>query len=446
MYKKLLSTLPILFYINMVCAQTDTTGLLALAQQSVKAQLWDDAIGHTTKILDIDPKNWEVLVLRAYAYLYKDEKEKCMGDIREASDYTPFGPAKTFWGFGALCLQSGFFEESIQFIDESIMLDSTDHEPMMGKGMAYMELNNPEQAVVWLEKAIQTNQLANQYESTLAEAYHKLGNDDAANNHFKNHLANYPEDIESATTYLEFLIDQGKQLDAFVVADNIIKKGAEDGSIYYIRGDLGMKLNKGEPCSDLRKATELGAFTQFSDLDYYCAPLDKTIPIKAGSKLRFQITQGDDYKNFDVALKIFSTSEISFDWSIGEGLMNGQTKMTSNALKKGASLLNYFKPNEHYQLTDKTCVWVSQEVFNVAKSKKSIRIDTGKGVFLFDFKKSPKDATCLYLLKGEKRKAPILVGMNEEKGYIINILNDPKNPLIVSMILDFDVVLELVDN
>jgi hypothetical protein len=74
-------------------------------------------------------------------------------------------------------------------------------------------------------------------------------------------------------------------------------------------------------------------------------------------------------------------TDFEFDWSMTSGDdMNGHIKITKEAMKAALAQNNYFGPRlKNATLTDKTTVWVSQDVFTKLKKTGAAIMDVGNG-------------------------------------------------------------------
>jgi len=132
--------------------------------------------------------------------------------------------------------------------------------------------------------------------------------------------------------------------------------------------------------------------------------------------------------------------------------MNGHIKITAGAMKSAIGQNNYFGPRlKNATLTDKTTIWVSQDIFTQLSKKGSAKMDVGNGPEVFTTvtdkdgdaeKESFKDAI---KVKGSEKTVTTLHVKNSDGSRQLWILNNPQNPLIVKMDLGWTIVLKSVE-
>ena len=120
--------------------------------------------------------------------------------------------------------------------------------------------------------------------------------------------------------------------------------------------------------------------------------------------------------------------------------------MTKAALDTAHELLNNFEDGEDYQLAKRTSVWVSRAVFDeIIKNGSTVLNADGKWrtfkLVPFDKDESYYYGSITYNDELEKRLQLLHLMSDDDKHYEIWINNDRDNPMIIKMILDFEVVL-----
>ncbi len=147
------------------------------------------------------------------------------------------------------------------------------------------------------------------------------------------------------------------------------------------------------------------------------------------------------------------TSDFEFDWSMTTGTdMNGHIKITRDAMKSAAAQNNYFGPRlKNATLTDKTTIWISQQVFTELTKKGNAIMDVGNGPEVFTAvmdkngdaeKESFKD---IIQVKGSEKTVTTIHVKNREGSRQLWILNNAQNPLIIKMDLGWTIVLKSVE-
>jgi hypothetical protein len=146
------------------------------------------------------------------------------------------------------------------------------------------------------------------------------------------------------------------------------------------------------------------------------------------------------------------TTDFEFDWAMTTGdNLNGHIKITAAAMKSATGQNNYFGPRlKNATLTDKTTIWVSQDVFTQLNKKGSAKMDVGNGEETFTvvgWKTDNEDKAAFndnVIIKGNDKTLVTLHIKNDDGSRQLWILNNAQNPLIVKMDLGWTIVLKSV--
>ena len=168
----------------------------------------------------------------------------------------------------------------------------------------------------------------------------------------------------------------------------------------------------------------------------------------------WEVNNNGDVYNFIVSNpKGNTTADFEFDWAMTTGTdMNGHIKITKDAMKSAAAQNNYFGPRlKNATLTDKTTVWVSQQVFTELIKKGNTQMDVGNGLEIFTVvtdkdgdaeKESFKDAI---IVKGSDKTLTTIHVKNADGSRQLWILYNLQNPVIVKMDLGWSITLKTVE-
>ena len=146
------------------------------------------------------------------------------------------------------------------------------------------------------------------------------------------------------------------------------------------------------------------------------------------------------------------TTDFEFDWAMTTGdNLNGHIKITAAAMKSAIGQNNYFGPRlKNATLSDKTTIWVSQDVFALLSKKGSAKMDVGNGEETFtvaEWKTGNEDKAAFndnVIVKGNDKTLVTLHVKNDDGSRQLWILNNAQNPLIVKMDLGWTIVLKSV--
>jgi hypothetical protein len=183
-----------------------------------------------------------------------------------------------------------------------------------------------------------------------------------------------------------------------------------------------------------------------------CAQTSKPFAIADFKTATWEVNNDGNVYPFIVSNPKGSTvTDFEFDWSMGND-NNGHIKITAAAMKSAIGQNNYFGPRlKNAVLTDKTTVWVSQDVFTQLNKKGTAQMDVGNGPETFTVvnnkdgdaeKESFKD---VIKVKGSEKTVTTLHVKNSDGSRQLWILTNAQNPVIIKMDLGWTIVLKSVE-
>ncbi|MBS3742620.1 MAG: hypothetical protein KGY74_10910, partial [Candidatus Cloacimonetes bacterium] len=190
------------------------------------------------------------------------------------------------------------------------------------------------------------------------------------------------------------------------------------------------------------------------DLDY-----DSTMVVKLesysfsiGTLYAYHINAENSEREFDfefaVKVKEKSPEKLSYKWLISRVYEKGEVSMDSTALQHADELLNHFYGKDKEELTERTAVWVSKDVYNGLKNGEAVMLDAGngkckftnKGIETYRFVSNDVNVEVdVIRAESQKKKVETEDGKKPEQ---LLILDNSHNPLIVAMYLDWDIELK----
>jgi hypothetical protein len=192
---------------------------------------------------------------------------------------------------------------------------------------------------------------------------------------------------------------------------------------------------------------------KFSEYDYFlkkynCAQVMADVtPTMQRTYIYQVIFQGKTYDFRVTNPKVNMDEGISFKYKMtGDVGINGTVNISKDAINTAHGQMNHFGKN-NYDLTDRTTVWISNEVFNEIKNKGESIINgdvfMGQGEVVFTDVTDQKNIDELYYKvtvddQDKYIKAIKILGKDGEEMWIND---DPKNPLILKMKTDFTIEL-----
>ncbi|MGB3547732.1 MAG: tetratricopeptide repeat protein [Saprospiraceae bacterium] len=160
----------------------DTYQKLPAAQQPVRREMLQEAIGHLNEALVIHPLYKEPLLIRGNAKLLLDDYDGALLDYDQALQLNPDYEAATrnkriglqmagkYYGE-----QQGDVQRAIGYLTRAYQMDQTDPETTRLLGIAYAQAGRIEEAIPYMEKAAEANPGVAVNWQNLAAAYAQAG-------------------------------------------------------------------------------------------------------------------------------------------------------------------------------------------------------------------------------------------------------------------------------
>jgi hypothetical protein len=151
-----------------------------------------------------------------------------------------------------------------------------------------------------------------------------------------------------------------------------------------------------------------------------------------GTVMKYMVNNDYDFTITIVNLQ----NGVEFDWTMRDGKRKGIVKMTSEALKNATTQNNHFSPSDEAYY-DYTTVWVSSKVYRSLKSATPITIKPEMTDESLVYKKTEK---MNILVDGVEKQIDVLYA-ETDKGSKFWIWDNPKAPIIMHMILSFEIII-----
>ncbi len=323
-----------------------------------------------------------------------------------------------------LLSEEGKKGESISYMNKAIEYADAETKPgmILIKSGLYSDFLYKDSAISLLQALIKEKPDYEAAYTQLSDVYRKFNMYAEALAILEDHSNKFNKQEEDMATKYYILRDMGNKVDACNVAQEM-QENKE-----YIWDDASQKLGCAFLLAPLNKG---GISTYFYDINQngndYNFILEKQDSLNAGENFIFYWTiekQGDD------------TTEGS----------SGSVTMTKAALDTAHELLNNFEDGENYQLTNRTSVWVSRAVFDeIIKNGSTVLNADGEWrtfkLVPFDKDESYYYGSIFYNDDFDKRLQLLHLMSDDDKHYEIWINKDRDYPIIIKMILDFEVVL-----
>lgn len=326
-----------------------------------------------------------------------------------------------------LLSEAGKKGESISFMNKAIEFADAESKPgmILIKSGLHSDFLYKDSAISLLQALIKEKPEYEAAYTQLSDVYRKFKMNAEALAILEEHSKKFNKQQEDMATKYYILRDMGNKVDACNVAQEM-QENKE-----YIWDDASQKLG----------------------CPFLLAPLKKD----GVSTYFYVVNPGENHYNFIVEKhdSLYAGENFKLYWTIekeyaGENdttePFDGSVTMTKAALDTAHELLNNFEDGEDYQLAKRTSVWVSRAVFDeIIKNGSTVLNADGKWrtfkLVPFDKDESYYYGSITYNDELEKRLQLLHLMSDDDKHYEIWINNDRDNPMIIKMILDFEVVL-----
>ncbi|MFN0203702.1 MAG: hypothetical protein ACKVTZ_19400, partial [Bacteroidia bacterium] len=165
------------------------------------------------------------------------------------------------------------------------------------------------------------------------------------------------------------------------------------------------------------------------------SPSETPLPLSVGTKLSYEVTQGQEHYPFIVGLRKFSLAEKIITWEMPTKEKKGEVLMTSDAIKSGKRIVNYFGEPQMI-FARKTAVWLSLALSQKVENKEAFELEIDKEALqTFTFE---KENELILLFDGQPQLYTAYLYTNEKKDRKLLLLPiKEKCALIVGMDIGF---------
>lgn len=318
--------------------------------------------------------------------------------------------------------------ESISYMNKAIDFADAESKPgmLLIKSGLYSDFLYKDSAISLLQTLIKDKPEYEGAYTQLANVYRKFKMNAEALAILDEHSQKFNTQNEDRLTKYYILRDMGKKAEACSIAEELQEN--ED----YIWDDASQKLGCAFLLAPLNKG---GLSTYFYEVN------------PNGDKYNFTVEKPDSLNAAENFVFYWTIEKASEDNNTEASM--GSVTITKAALDTAHEMLNMFENGQNYKLTNQTSVWVSRAVFDDITKKGSTLINVDGNWRTFKLVPFDKDESYYYgsIIYNEdygKRLQLLHLMSDDDKHYEIWINNDRKNPMIIKMNLDFEVVLNEV--
>lgn len=321
--------------------------------------------------------------------------------------------------------------------------------PYVMYGADFADADQPAEALKYVEKGynLLKGQYKKDYASTYAAVLHKAGKKAEAYKLLEDEMANGNNTEDVIREYFRcYLIDKRFE-DGIAKATEFIEKDPQ--AIYYRRratfyNEIGNSEKACEDAVTLRDKFETGDFWQ---KQFNCPEV--MAPVKPSMQRTYiyeVVFQGNTYDFRVTNPKVDMDKGISFKYKMtGDVGINGVVNISKDALDTAHIQMNRFS-NGNHDLDTETSVWVSNAVFNELKTNGESFIQAS--IFSAQVFQVVDEEDPFYIVKVDDQDKYIrcihLVSRDRDDSQELWINDDPKNPIILKMKLDFAIELKQI--
>ena len=153
--------------VSVAYATSDEAHYMQLANSSMDKQNYNKAIEYFTKVIQINPNNFEAYNGRGLAYLYMQNFNSSVENFTKSIQLNPNSPM-AYSNRGISYAQLQKYPQALADFNKAIQLNPNDFEPYNSRGTTYYILKNYNSAIQDFSKVIQLD-------PNNADAYHSRG-------------------------------------------------------------------------------------------------------------------------------------------------------------------------------------------------------------------------------------------------------------------------------
>lgn len=177
-------------------APTDHILQKNLGETYIERKMYDKAIVHLNKAVELKPDYSTARNSLGKAYILSKDYDKAISTLRSLTEdeafaiyATPHFPRNNLgWAYyysGKYTLAEASFLEAYKVYEDGLPIDMTYLSVLRGLGLTYLALDQPDDAILHIEKAIATAPNVQDLHMDLARAYRAKGNNRQAALHYR---------------------------------------------------------------------------------------------------------------------------------------------------------------------------------------------------------------------------------------------------------------------
>lgn len=431
-----------------VSAQTSKTDTAQLRKQIIEysnSYNIDSLVIAIDSFMKIDATQWDILDISTLRYINVEDPQKAFQTAQQAVKYAP-ADLKT-----VLIAKYGFmyfnerqdYKAASQYFDIGIKNYPSDWRSFAGMGLCETMQENFAQSEQHFSAALKlTSDTAITPSLFIAYAYalHRNGKSEQGLEYTNRFLSICQADYcaQGYVVRQEIYKDKKEYDKALKDINTLLSMHNDDGRFYEMKADLYDAMGKPELAIEAaEKAELLGSRMALDSFAVkYATPLS-TLPLKAGTKLVYQVGGTDQPHELILTLETISLQKIVFSYKFGnDEEMFGTFEMGKNALESARNFHNFFMGNGENLTLEKDSIafFASRLMLKELHNNKKTSLDPFANNENIVFQKS-KERENAFKINGKYHKIKSIVCMheNDENIYLFTIANDVNFPLILQL-------------
>ena len=321
--------------------------------------------------------------------------------------------------------------------------------PLLMYGFQFADENKMEQALQYADKGYGLLNAAykKQFVDSYAEVLYLAEKKDEAYKVLEDELGSGNKTVEVIRKYFGFFTKDKRYQDGIDKANELIKK--DSVSFYFARrGMLYNELGNSEKaCEDAVTMRDRYEAYDYWLKQFNCSQVMAPVKPDAQRTYIYEVVFQEKLYDFRVTNpKVDMANGVSFKYKMtGDVGINGVVNISKEAIDTAHVQMNRFS-NGNKNLTEETSVWLSNAVFNELKTKGESFISAS--IFSAQVFEVVAEDDPFYVVKVDDEDKYIkcihIVSKSGDDSQELWINDDPNNPIILKMKLDFSIELKQI--
>lgn len=453
--KPVVATAPVAGTTAKIIPIVPTKELKRQLDKNLKKKKYKAAITIADTLLKRMPKNEDIFWKKAACQIMLKMDKQVIADIKKQYKNKDTGAtaiASIPYSFNFVSQKRAgdiYYKSAIAWAPKNGM-------PYMFYGFELADAHKMSEAIIYADKgyALLSPKNKKEFSSVYAKVMHLADKKAEAYKFLEDEIAAGNTTVEVLREYFGFYTKDEKYQEGIDKATEYINKEISANtkdpiSIYYARRAMLYNAmgNSEKACEDAVTLRD-----KYEEYDYWlkqfnCPQVMADATPTMQRTYIYEVVFNEKQYDFRVTNpKVDMDNGITFKYKLtGDVGYNGTVDMSKEAITKAHDQMNKFGKDK-YELTDRTSVWISSEVFNELKTTGSSMINANDWVGQREFTVVSSDGVDdFYTVKVDDQDKYIkCIKVEAKDGEQLWIKDDAKNPLILKMKVDFSIELKQI--